>query len=137
LNDIAQSLAVSVSLGGQLIAIAAVVMCFGAPLAAGFVAGFDRRRLLAWTLGGYAIGHLLSAFAPGYAALVVLRAFTMLGAAVFTPQAAAAIGVMAPPAHRGRVITFVFLGWSLASVLGMPVGAYIGETLGWRWAFGF
>ena len=41
LNDIARSLAVSVALAGQLIAIAAAVMCFGAPLAAGWVAGWD------------------------------------------------------------------------------------------------
>jgi DHA1 family inner membrane transport protein len=40
---------------------------------------------------------------------------------VFTPQAAAAINVMTEPAQRGRAITFVFLGWSLASVLGMPL----------------
>jgi DHA1 family inner membrane transport protein len=58
------------------------------------------------------------------------------GAAVFTPQAAAAINVMAPTrAQRGRAITFIFLGWSLASVLGMPLHSYIGETFGWRWAF--
>ena len=60
----------------------------------------------------------------------------LMGAAVFTPQAAAAIGWMAPPEQRGRAITSVFLGWSLASVLGMPLHSYIGEAFGWRWAFG-
>ena len=47
LNDMARSLQVSVALAGQLIAIAAAMMAFGAPLLAGWVAGFDRRRLLA------------------------------------------------------------------------------------------
>jgi predicted MFS family arabinose efflux permease len=60
----------------------------------------------------------------------------VLGAAVFTPQAAAAIGMMVPPEQRGRAITFVFLGWSVSSVLGMPLHAYIGEAFGWRHAFG-
>jgi predicted MFS family arabinose efflux permease len=41
-----------------------------------------------------------------------------------------------PPEQRGRAITFVFLGWSVASVLGMPMGALIGGTFGWRMAFG-
>jgi len=59
----------------------------------------------------------------------------MLGAAVFTPQAGAAIGFMSPPEQRGRAIAFVFLGWSLASVLGLPMANWIGETFGWRWAF--
>lgn len=135
LNDLARSLNVSVSLAGQLIAIAAATMAFGAPLLAGWVAAFDRRRLLALALLWYAVGHLLCTLVPSYAALWPVRAATMLGAAVFTPQAAAAIGVMAPLQERGRAMTFVFLGWSLASVLGMPMAAWLGETFGWRVAF--
>lgn len=135
LNDLARSLDVSVALAGQLIAIGAIVMGVGAPLLANWVAGFDRRRLLALTLACYGAGHALSALMPDYAALAPVRALCMLGAAVFTPQAAAAIGHMSPPEQRGRAITFVFLGWSVASVAGMPLAAWIGETFGWRSAF--
>ena len=135
LNDMARSLQVSVSLAGQLIAIAAATMAFGAPLMAGWVAGFDRRRLLALSLLWFAAGHALSACMPDYATLWPVRAITMLAAAVFTPQAAAAIGFIAAPHERGRAITFIFLGWSVASVLGMPMAAWIGETHGWRMAF--
>lgn len=136
LNDLTRSLGVSVALGGQLIAIGALVMCFGAPLLAGWVSGFDRRRLLAGALAWYAVGHALCALADSHAALWPLRALTVLGAAVFTPQAAAAVGHMARPEQRGRAITFIFLGWSLSSVLGMPMSAWVGETFGWRTAFG-
>jgi len=135
LNDLARSLQVSVPVAGQLISVAAVVMAIGAPTLAALVAGFDRRRLLACALAWYAIGHALSAMMPGYAALLPVRALTVLAAAVFTPQAAAAISVMVPPEQRGRAITFVFLGWSVSSVLGMPLHAYIGEAHGWRYAF--
>ena len=55
--------------------------------------------------------------------------------AIFTPQAAACVGLLVPAAQRGRAITFVFLGWSVASVLGMPLSAWIGGLFGWRWAF--
>jgi predicted MFS family arabinose efflux permease len=136
MNDVAQSLHVSVSLAGQLITIAAATMAFGAPLLAGWVAGFDRRRLLAFALLWYGAGHALSALMPSYAALWPVRALTMLGAAVFTPQAAAAIGFMAAPSERGRAITFIFLGWSVASVVGLPMSAWLGQTFGWRIAFG-
>ena len=136
LNDMARSLGVSVPLAGQLIAIAAATMAFCAPLLAGWVAGFDRRRLLALALLWYGLGHALCTLMPSYAALWPVRAATMLGAAIFTPQAAAAVGLMAAPAERGRAITFVFLGWSLASVLGMPIAAWLGESFGWRIAFG-
>lgn len=136
LNDLTHSLDVSVALGGQLIAIAAVVMCIGAPLLAAAIGGWDRRRLLTFSLVWYALGHLLSALMPSYAVLTPVRGLTMLAAAVFTPQAAAAMGWLAPPAERGRAITFIFLGWSVASVFGMPLHSYIGESFGWRWAFG-
>jgi predicted MFS family arabinose efflux permease len=135
LNDLAGSLDVSVALAGQLFAIGAATVCFGAPLLAGWVAGFDRRRLLALSLLGYAAGHALCAAMPSYAALLPVRAATMLGAAVFTPQAAAAVGFMSPPEHRGRAIAFIFLGWSMASVLGLPLSAWIGDSFGWRFAF--
>ncbi|MEO8081817.1 MAG: MFS transporter [Caldimonas sp.] len=135
LNDVVRSLQVSVSVAGQLITVGAAAVCFGAPLLAGWVAGFDRRRLLALALVWYAVGHALCALMPSFAALLPIRAATMLGAAVFTPQAAAAIGHMSPPAERGRAITFIFLGWSLASVLGLPLSAWIGDTFGWRFAF--
>lgn len=136
LNDLVSSLEVSVALGGQLISVAAVVMCFGAPVLAAVLGGWDRRRLLTLSLAWFAIGHGLSAIAPNYALLMPLRALCVLAAAVYTPQAAAAIGYVAPPEERGRSIIFIFLGWSVASVIGMPVHSFIGEEFGWRWAFG-
>ena len=135
LNDITRSLQVTVSTAGQLISIAAAVVCVGAPLLAGWVSGFDRRRLLALAMLWYAAGHALCALMPSYATLWPLRAATLLAAAVFTPQAAAAIAFMAPPAERGRHITFIFLGWSMASVLGLPISSWLGESFGWRTAF--
>jgi predicted MFS family arabinose efflux permease len=136
LNDLTRSLQVSVAVGGQLITVAAVVMSLGAPTLAALVAGWDRRLLLTLALVWYGLGHAASALMPDLAWLMPVRALTMLAAAVFTPQAAAAIGWLAPPESRGRAITFVFLGWSVASVLGMPLHSYIGEAVGWRWAFG-
>ena len=131
LNDITRSLQVSVSTAGQLITIVAALVCVGTPLLAGRVAGFDRRRLLTLAMPWYAAGHALCALMPSYAALWPVRAATLLTAAVFTPQAAAAISFMAPPAGRGRYITFVFLGWSVASVLGLPMASWVGESFGW------
>ena len=135
LTDIARSLDVSVAVAGQLVAAAAIVMCFGAPLLAGWVGALDRRKLLAASLAWYALGHALCALVPSYAGLLPMRAATVLGAAVFTPQAAAAIGAMTPPEERGGAITFIFIGWSVASVAGMPISAWLGDAFGWRSAF--
>ena len=135
LNEISSSLSVSVATAGQLITAAAVVMCVGAPLLAAAVAGWDRRRLLALTMLWYAAGHMLAALMPSFAALLPVRMLTVIAPAIFTPQAAACAGLLVPPEQRGRAVTFVFLGWSIASVLGLPIGALVGGHLGWRVAF--
>jgi len=135
LNQLSSSLDVTIASAGQLITVGAVTMCLGAPLCAAVVAGWDRRRLLALSMLWYCVLHLLCALMPTFGALLPMRALAVLSAAIFTPQAAACIGLLVPVEQRGRAITFVFLGWSLASVLGMPMAAFIGGTLGWRSAF--
>ncbi len=135
LNEISTSLGVSISVAGQLVAAAAAVMCLCAPLAAFVAGGWERRQLLSLTLLTYGAGHLLCTLAPSYAALLPIRGLTVIGAAVFTPQAAAAVGLMVPPERRAGAMTFSFLGWSVASVAGMPLTAWLGETFGWRSAF--
>ena len=137
LNDISSSLAIPVPVAGQLISAAALMMALGAPLFATVVAGWDRRRLLALTMVWYALLLGLCALTQDFATLMLLRVLAVMSPAIFTPQAASCVGLLVPPEQRGRAITLVFLGWSVASVLGMPLGAWIGGTLGWRSAFLF
>ena len=129
LNELSSSLGVSIPQAGQLITAAAILMGLGAPLFATLVAGWDRRRLLAWSLVWYGLLHAACALAPSYAALLPLRVLAVVAPAVFTPQAAASVGLLVPDHQRGRAITFVFLGWSVASVMGMPLSAWIGGEL--------
>ncbi|MGE5453340.1 MAG: MFS transporter [Acidobacteriota bacterium] len=132
LNDLIRDLHIAIAEGGHLIAVAAVMMGVGAPALASLVSKLDRRQLLTGALLWYALGHALSALAPHYQGLMPIRALTVLGAAVFTPQAAATIGFISPPQMRGKNITFIFMGWSVASVIGMPMAAWVGERMGWR-----
>lgn len=135
LNDISASLGISIPQAGQLITAAAILMGLGAPLFASVVAGWDRRRLLTLSLLWYALLMGICALAPNYAALLPLRVLAVIAPAIFTPQAAASVGLLVPPAQRGRAVTFVFLGWSVALVVGLPLSAWIGSGVGWRWAF--
>ncbi|HLS55011.1 MAG TPA: MFS transporter [Zeimonas sp.] len=135
LGDLARGLDVSVPTAGQLIALAAFVTCVGAPLAAAFTSRIDRRVLLVGSLLLYTVGHAACALAPGYASLAVLRAITVVSAAVFTPQAAATVALLVPPAQRSGAVAAIFVGWSVASVLGMPIGNLIAAHAGWRWGF--
>ena len=135
LNDISHSLQISTATAGQLISAAALMVCLGAPVFATLIRNWDRRQLLALSMAWYGALHLVCASLPGFSALLPLRILAVIPAAIFTPQAAACVGLLVPPTHRGRAITMVFLGWSVASVLGMPMAAWIGGTWGWRTAF--
>ncbi len=135
LNELSASLQVSVASAGQLISAGAFMMAVAAPLFAAVAAGWDRRRLLALSLLWYGLLHLACALAESLAVLLPLRVLAVVAPAVFTPQAAACVGLLVPLEQRGRAITFIFLGWSVASVLGMPLSSFIGGTLGWRASF--
>jgi predicted MFS family arabinose efflux permease len=136
LNNIASSMQVNVATAGQLITAGALTVCISAPLLA-FAAGrIDRRKLLAASMLWYALLHAACALAPDFATLMGLRVLALISAAIFTPQAAAVAGALVSPERRGRAITTVFLGWSLASVVGSPLSALLGGTYGWRLAFG-
>jgi MFS transporter, DHA1 family, inner membrane transport protein len=63
---------------------------------------------------------------------MLLRVLTLTGAAIFTPQAAAAAGAMVPGNGRAAAVATVFIGWSIASVAGVPLGTWLGTRFGWR-----
>jgi predicted MFS family arabinose efflux permease len=107
----------------------------GAPVLAGLTSRFDRRLLLAVSAAIYAVGHGLAALAPEFWSLLIIRTVTMVAAALFTPQAAATIGLLVPPERRSESIAFIFIGWSLASVVGIPLGSILGTEFGWRATF--
>lgn len=135
LPALAQGLGVTVPVAAQLITAFALTVCLTAPVFAALTARFDRRALLVGVQLLFAAGHFAAAFATGLHELLVLRVLSSIGAAVFTAQAASTAALLVPTERRGSAIAFVFLGWSIASVAGMPLGAYISETLGWPAGF--
>lgn len=136
LNEVAAYFHVPVPVAGYLISVAALVVCLGAPALAAVVAPFDRRKLLAMAMVWYGLLHAACALVTDFHLMLLLRALAVVPAAVFTPQAAACAGHLMPAEQRGRAITFVFLGWSLASVLGMPLNAWLSGMFGWQGAYG-
>jgi predicted MFS family arabinose efflux permease len=132
LNEIAVDLEVSVAAAGQLITAYSLALAVGAPLLASLVTRFHRRTLIAIGVGLFGLLHFAAASAPEYGWLATTRVMCGLAAAIATPQAIAAAGQIARPERRGRTLATVFLGFSLAIVLGVPAGTVLGATLGWR-----
>jgi len=135
LDLLARDLSVSVPKAGTLLSLAALTMCVGAPVLATITSRVDRRLLLTLSLLLLAAGHLACALAPGFGSLLWLRPLSVLGAAVFTPQVAATLALMVAPEQRTTAVTSAFVGWSLASVLGMPMGNLLADTVSWRASF--
>jgi len=107
-------------------------ICLSGPPLGALTSRFDRRSVLVWSLALFAVGHFAAAAAPGYWSLVVIRVATAFAGTLFTPQAAGTASLLVPAEHRGRAMSFVFLGWAVAAVLGMPAGAWFSDAFGWR-----
>jgi MFS transporter, DHA1 family, inner membrane transport protein len=92
----------------------------------------DRRTLLVFALALYVVGHIAAALTENLTLLLCFRALTVAGAAIFTPQAAATAALLVPPERRASAIALIFIGWSLASVIGIPLGSVLGASIGWQ-----
>ena len=136
LTDLAAGMDVSVAEAGKLLVFSGVVVAVGAPLIAAFTSHVDRRTMLLLALAIYLVTHTIAAFAPNFDVLIAARLAMGIAAAIFTPQAAATVGVLLPPQRRASAITMIFIGWSLATVGGMPLGGYVAHEYGWRVAYG-
>jgi predicted MFS family arabinose efflux permease len=135
LNELAAGLDVSLQAAGWLVTFGAVILCFGSPLMAWATTHMERRTLLTATLAVIALGHLASAFAPNYAVLLVTRLALLVVAALYTPQAASAIALIATEKDRPGAIAYVFIGWSLAVAVGLPMVTFLASEYGWRAAY--
>jgi len=132
LNEMAADLDRPVTTVGQLTTAFAMAVAIGAPLLAVTTTRIDRRTLLVFALGLCAAAHVSAALAPGFLTLVAARVAAGLAAALFTPQAAATVGLLVPPEKRGGAMAFVFLGFSVGNIAGLPLGTWVGAQFGWR-----
>ena len=134
LDVIAAELQVTVPLAGQLVGIYAIAYAIGSPLIVTFTGRVDRRRMILIGLALIAVGSLAGAASPNFATLFASRIVVALGAGMVTPTASAITAAVVAPERRGRALAFVFGGLTIAQVLGMPAGTYIGHHLGWRYS---
>ncbi|MFG2002850.1 MFS transporter [Spirillospora sp. NPDC048911] len=95
----------------------------------------DRRRLLLVVLAVFVVATGVTVVANSYWVLLAARITTALAHAVFWPVAVVVAAGLLAPEIRGRAGAFVFTGGSLAIVLGVPAGTWLGQQAGWRWSF--
>src|SRR5882672_5607872 len=136
LRELSDGLGISVTTAGLLITFGAIVLCIGSPLTAWLSSRIERRTLLTVTLLVLALTNAASAFAPDYTSLLVLRLIMLAVGALYTPQAAGTAALIVPEQKRGSTIAYIFLGWSLAAAIGLPLITFVASRYGWRAAYG-
>ncbi|MCA1362649.1 MFS transporter [Bradyrhizobium sp. IC3069] len=136
LPELSAGLGISIHAAGLLITFGAVTLCVGSPLTAWLTSRIERRILLATTLAVLALGNLASAFAPDYTSLLIIRLAMLAVGSLYTPQAAGTAALIVPAERRGSTIAYLFLGWSLAAAVGLPLITFIASRYGWRAAYG-
>lgn len=136
LNPLSQDLSLTASQAGWIMTTYALAYAVLSPLLVSLTGGIGRRRVLALGLGLVALASLASALAPTAELLNLARVLAAAGSGMFTPVAAAVAAGLSPPERRGRALATVFIGLTLAQVLGVPAGSFIAYTFGWRFAFG-
>lgn len=135
LPALAQDLNVGLSAAGQLVTAFSLAYAVGAPVMAVLTAGLERRRLLALAIAGFSIANLLAALAPSYAGLLAARLLLALSAASFMPAASGYAAASGRLERRGRALSMVTNGLSLAIIAGVPLGVLVGQRFGWRATF--
>jgi predicted MFS family arabinose efflux permease len=136
LSELSSGLDVTIRDAGLLITFGAIVLCIGSPLTAWLTSRIERRRLLTATLAVLALTNAASAFGPDYVSLLVIRLIMLAVGALYTPQAAGTAALIVPPEKRGSTIAYIFLGWSLAAAIGLPLITFIASRYGWRAVYG-
>ncbi|NJP99977.1 Cmx/CmrA family chloramphenicol efflux MFS transporter [Streptomyces zingiberis] len=135
LPPIAADMDVSIPRAGLLISAFAVGMVVGAPVLAMATLRLPRRATLIALISVFGLGQVAGAVAPSYGWLFTSRVVSALACAGFWALGAAVAVAMVPVTQRARAMAVMIGGLSIANVLGVPAGAFLGEHFGWRSAF--
>ena len=132
---IARDLQVSIPAAGLLISAYALGVMIGAPLMTLTTGRVPRRMLLIGLAGIFTAGNLLAAVSDSYAMLLVARVLTSFNhGAFFGVGSVVAAGLVAPE-RRASAVASMFMGLTIANVVGVPLATWAGEHLGWRASF--
>ncbi|MFB7632105.1 Cmx/CmrA family chloramphenicol efflux MFS transporter [Streptomyces sp. NPDC056149] len=135
LPNIATDLGVSLPDAGLLVSAFAIGMVLGAPALAVATLRVPRRTALIAFQLAFVAGHVVGALAPGYGVLFATRIVSAVAYAGFWAAAAATAVALAPPEAKGRALSVVGTGLTLATVVGVPAGTVLSQHAGWRAAF--
>jgi DHA1 family inner membrane transport protein len=135
LPEVAKDLGVTIPQAGHVISAYALGVVIGAPVLAVLAANWPRRALLIALMALFALGNFASALAPGYVTMMLMRFLTGLPHGTYFGVAALMAASLAPANRRASAVGLVMSGLTSATLVGVPIAAWLGQHLGWRAAF--
>ena len=135
LLQVAADLHVSIAAAGLLISGYALGVFVGAPLLTAATSRMPRKAVLVALMVVFTLGNLACALAPNYTALMIARVVTSLAHGTFFGVGAVVATCLVAPDRKASAISIMFTGLTVATLLGVPAGAWLGLHFGWRTTF--
>ena len=135
LPDIASTLHISIPVAGHLISSYALGVVLGAPLLVGIAGNYPPKKILLGLMALFAVFNVLSAFAPNYEIMMLTRLLSGLPHGAFFGVGAVVASRLAGKGKEAQAISMMFAGLTVANIIGVPLGTYIGHTMSWRITF--
>ncbi|MFD0310668.1 MFS transporter [Streptomyces sp. NPDC127119] len=135
LPDVADDLNISIPSAGHLVSAYAIGVVVGAPLLAAVTARMARRKVLIGLMVLFVVGNTLSAFAPDNTSLLAARFLSGLPHGAFFGVGAVVATGMVSAERKARAVSLMFLGLTVANIVGVPAATFVGQQFGWRATF--
>lgn len=132
---IAHDLDVSIPVAGLLISAYALGVLVGAPLMTLTTGRVPRRTLLIGLAAIFTLGNILAALSHSYGLLLAARILTSLNHGAFFGVGSIVAASLVPPQRQASAVAAMFMGLTIANVVGVPLATWAGEHLGWRASF--
>ncbi|MFD8645229.1 MFS transporter [Streptomyces zaomyceticus] len=135
LPQVADDLGTSVPTAGYLVSAYAIGVVVGAPLLTALGSRIPRKRMLLLLMALFTVGNLASALAPGFGWLIAGRVLAGLPHGAFFGLGAVVAARLVREDRQARAVATMFLGLTVANILGVPAATLLGQHLGWRATF--
>ncbi|MGG4547274.1 MFS transporter [Rossellomorea marisflavi] len=135
LPNIAEGLDISLGKAGQLITVFALAYAISAPILLSVTAKVERKKLYLMALSVFTIGNIITFLSTDFTLVIIARIITAMSTALVVVLSLTIAAKLVDPSHRAKALGLVFVGISSSLVLGVPIGIFMTETLGWRSTF--
>ncbi|MFE5210071.1 MFS transporter [Streptomyces sp. NPDC056600] len=135
LPQVADDFGVTVPTAGWLVTGYALGVVLGAPLLTVLGTKVSRKKMLMFLMGLFVVGNVLSAVAPVFGLMLAGRIVASLAHGAFFGIGSVVAADLVAPHRRASAISLMFMGLTVANVVGVPGGTYLGQAAGWRTTF--